>query len=64
METSQSSLPENKAELKEIVLSQDKEIQRLNEENRLLRQALFGSKSEKLPVVSSPQLPTVNLFYR
>jgi len=56
METSQSSLPENKSELKEIVLSQDKEIQRLNEEIRLLRQALFGPKSEKLPAVPSPQL--------
>lgn len=56
METNQPSLPENRTELKEIVLSQDKEIQRLNEENRLLRQALFGPKSEKSPAGPSPQL--------
>lgn len=56
METNRPSLPENRAELKEIVLSQDKEIQRLNEENRLLRQALFGPKSEKSPAGPSPQL--------
>jgi transposase len=56
MKNSQLSLPENKAELKEIVLSQDKEIQRLNEEIRLLRHALFGPKSEKLPVGPNPQL--------
>ncbi len=56
MKNSQHSLPENKAKLKEIVFSQDKEIQRLNEEIRLLRHALFGTKSEKLPAGPNPQL--------
>jgi len=56
MKDSHLSPPANEAELKEILLSQDEEIKRLNEEIRLLRQALFGSKSEKLPVGPNPQL--------
>lgn len=56
MKHDQLPLPENKAELKKIIFSKDEEIERLNEENRLLRQALFAPKSEKHPDGPSPQL--------
>jgi transposase len=56
MENSQLNLPESKVELTEIILSNTKEIERLNEEVRLLRQLLFAPKSEKLPVGKYPQL--------
>lgn len=63
IKVSQHSLSKNKDELKEIVLSQNKEIQRLNEEIRLLRHALFGAKSEKLPVGPNPQPPIAPFRY-
>lgn len=56
MKSSQLDLPESQAELAEIILSNVKEIERLNEEVRLLRQLLFAPKSEKLPVGKYPQL--------
>lgn len=46
-----------KVELQKVIISKDQEIERLNEENRLLRQALFAPKSEKCQDDdSSPQL--------
>ncbi len=61
MKNSQLKLPDSKAELTKIVLSNFKEIERLNEENRLLRQALFAPKSEKLPIGESPQWPLFDM---
>lgn len=49
-------LPESRKEIAQIIFSKDKEILRLEEEVRLLRQSLFGSKSEKMPAGDSPQL--------
>lgn len=56
MEKGHTNLPDSRKELKEIVLSNREKIKRLEEENRLLRLALFAPKSEKLPVKDSPQL--------
>ena len=47
---------ENEAKLQNIIFSKDEEIKHLNEEIRLLRQALFGPKSEKIPSGPNPQL--------
>lgn len=55
MKNSQLDLPESKIELTKIILSNAKEIERLEEEVRLLRQVLFAPKSEKLPVGKFPQ---------
>lgn len=51
-----TTLPESREEIAQIILSKDSEIQRLEEEVRLLRQSIFGPKSEKLPDGDSPQL--------
>ncbi|MDX2495402.1 MAG: IS66 family transposase [Desulfuromusa sp.] len=56
MENSQLDLPESKGELTQIIISNVQEIERLEEEVRLLRQLLFAPKSEKLPVGKFPQL--------
>ncbi|HBS26624.1 MAG TPA: IS66 family transposase [Gammaproteobacteria bacterium] len=48
MEKSNLVLPESKAELTQIIISNAKVIERLEEEVRLLRQLLFAPKSEKL----------------
>jgi len=61
MEINRQNLPDNKHELAEIILANAKEIERLNEEIRLLRQALFAPKSEKLPIGESPQLPLFDM---
>ncbi len=42
-----NKLPDDPAFLKEIITLDESEIERLREENRLLRQRLFGRKSEK-----------------
>jgi hypothetical protein len=47
MKNKQTSLPKKAAELKKILLDKDQEINRLQEEIRLLRLALFAPKSEK-----------------
>ena len=51
-----SDLPESREEITKIILADREEIQRLEAEIRLLRQSLFGSKSEKMPACDSPQL--------
>ncbi len=50
------ALPDNTVELKGIIASLGEMLSRLEEENRLLRQALFAPKSEKQPAVPSSQL--------
>lgn len=47
---------ENETKLQQVIFSKDEEIKHLNEEIRLLRQALFGPKSEKIPFGPNPQL--------
>lgn len=49
-------LPDNRADITEIILADREKIKRLETENRLLRLSLFGPKSEKLPPEDSPQL--------
>jgi len=49
-------LPESREEITKIILSKDEKIKHLEDEIRLLRQSLFGPKSEKLPPGDSPQL--------
>jgi len=61
MEKSSQKLPESKDKLAEIILSYAKENERLKEEIRLLKKALFGSKSEKLPADDSAQLPLFDM---
>ncbi len=61
MKSNNLELPTNTAKLTEIVLSKVNEIERLEEEIRLLRHALFGPKTEKLPVGESPQLPLFDM---
>ena len=75
MEKSPEKLPESKDKLAEIILSQANKIDfyenenesyknendRLKEEIRLLKKALFGSKSEKLPADDSAQLPLFDM---
>ncbi len=61
MKNSNLNLPDSKAGLTKIVLAKIKEVERLSEENRLLRQALFAPKSEKMPVGDSPQLPLFDM---
>jgi transposase len=61
MKNSELDLPESKAELTKIILSQIKEIERLDQENSLLRKALFAPKSEKKPLGESPQLPLFDM---
>ncbi len=56
MNTIMKTLPESREEIAQIIHSKDTEIERLEEEVRLLRQSLFGLKSEKLPDGDSPQL--------
>lgn len=57
MKNKQTTLPKNAVELKKILLDKVLEIERLQEENRLLRLALFAPKSEKRKDdESSPQL--------
>ncbi len=56
MKDSQLDLPESKGELTQIIHSNVKEIERLEEEVRLLRQLLYAPKSEKLPVGKLTQL--------
>ncbi len=48
-------------DLKDIIIRKDAEIERLNEEVRLLRQALFAPKSEKHHAGPSPQLPLFDM---
>ncbi len=48
-------------DLQDIIIRKDAEIERLNEEVRLLRQALFAPKSEKLHAGPSPQLPLFDM---
>jgi len=57
---------ETKVELQQKIISQDREIKRLEEENHLLRKALFAPKSEKrkcnepssqLPLFDMPENP-------
>lgn len=54
-------LPEDKDKLIEIILSDKNEIERLKEEIRLLRKALFGAKSEKFPRDDPAQLPLFDM---
>ncbi len=54
-------LPDSKAELKNIIFSKDKKIERLEEEIRLLRHTIFGQKTEKQATGSSPQLPLFDI---
>ncbi len=61
MKNTQPHLPDSSDELKEIILLNVIEIERLSAENNLLRQALFCPKSEKMPVGDSPQLPLFDL---
>ncbi len=61
MKDDRKVLPDSNAELKNIVLAKDKEIDRLHEEIRLLRQALFAPKSEKTCTDPSPQLPLFDI---
>ncbi|MCB2183771.1 MAG: IS66 family transposase [Desulfobulbaceae bacterium] len=69
MISAQCNLSENTVDLKEIIQSQgqqleskNQEIERLEEENRLLRQALFAPKSEKRKDQEpSPQLPLFDI---
>ncbi len=49
-------LPDSREEIAKIILADREEIQRLEAEIRLLRQSLFGPKSEKMPAGDSPQL--------
>lgn len=67
-----STLPDNAAELKKIILEmQEKsskikvdyqvEINYLNEQIRILRQTIFGIKSEKSSTGNSPQLPLFDM---
>lgn len=55
------TLPDNILELKEIIVSLGETLARLEEENRLLRHALYSPKSEKMPVVHSSQLPLFDM---
>ena len=50
---SYDTLPDSKQELAEIIFANVKEIERLNEEIQLLRQAIFAPKSEKKPFPKS-----------
>lgn len=60
MKSACAKFPESRDELIEKIISGAQEIERLNEEIRLLRQVLFAPKSEKKrPFGESPQL---NLF--
>ncbi len=61
MNSDQSIQPASKAELKEIILENHKEIERLNDEIRLLCRALFAPKSEKQAVGPSPQIPLFDI---
>lgn len=72
MNYDQSTLPDNAAELKKIILEmQEKstktkvdyqgEINYLNEQIRILRQTIFGRKSEKNSTGNSPQLPLFDM---
>ncbi len=61
MKFTEADLPESKAAITEIILTKIAEIERLDAENRLLRQALFAPKSEKLPVADSQQLPLFDM---
>ena len=63
MEKSPLKLPKDKDKLAEFLVFQankidfyENEIEQLKEENRLLRKAIFGSKSEKLPKGDAAQL--------
>jgi transposase len=52
----------NKAELLHAIKTKDQQIERLEEENRLLRKALFAPKSEKVNSHDeSPQLPLFDM---
>ena len=52
----------NKAELLHAIKAKDQQIERLEEENRLLRKALFAPKSEKVSSHDeSPQLPLFDM---
>ena len=72
MEYDQSTLPDDAAELKKIVLDIQEqstktevdyqaEINHLNEQIRILRQTIFGTKSEKNHIGKSPQLPLFDM---
>jgi len=63
-----STLPDDSAELKKIILDIQEqsidyqaEINYLNEQIRVLRQTIFGSKSEKRALGESPQLPLFDM---
>ena len=54
-----SALPEKIEDLKALVVDYHNEIERLKEENKVLRACLFGRKSEKLPSPSPPNQGTL-----
>ena len=54
-------MPENTVDLQNIIQELYKEIEFLEAQNNLLRQALFAPKSEKRPLGESPQLPLFDL---
>ena len=67
-----STLPDDAAELKKIILDIQRrstvteadlqgEIIYLNEQIRILRQTIFGAKSEKRSLDKSPQLPLFDM---
>lgn len=72
MKYDHSTLPDNAAELKKIILGLQKqstktevdyqaEINYLNEQIRILQQTIFGAKSEKSHIGKSPQLPLFDM---
>ena len=72
MKYDHSTLPDNAVELKKIILDLQKqstktevdyqvEINYLNEQIRILRQTIFGAKSEKSHIGKSPQLPLFDM---
>ena len=57
MFTESTSLPDDAQSLKQIISSQQQQIDYLQEMVRLLKNELFGRKSESLPAVNANQLP-------
>ena len=57
MSLESTSLPGDAQSLKQIISSQQQQIDYLQEMVRLLKNELFGRKSESLPAVNSNQLP-------
>lgn len=54
------NLPDDPATLKQLLAQMQVKVVHLQEENALLRQRLFGRKSEQTPEPSSPQLAMFN----